>query len=109
MPTPASESPEITILITAHNEAERVPASLQAISMQDYPMERVEIILTIGLAVIRSSGVKRGVQPVPQVFRVGVIDSYFENARRRSRLQLARIGRSAGALVVKDDPGTRMG
>lgn len=37
--------PQITVLITAHNEAERIESCLEAIMSQDYPMERVEILL----------------------------------------------------------------
>src|SRR5688500_1018577 len=37
--------PEITVLITAHNEAERIQPCLRSVMAQDYPMERVEILL----------------------------------------------------------------
>ena len=37
--------PEITVLIAAHNEAERIEGCLHAVLEQDYPMERVEIVL----------------------------------------------------------------
>lgn len=40
-----SLQPEQTILITAHNEADNIQSCLHAILEQDYPMERVEILL----------------------------------------------------------------
>lgn len=43
-PPPTTE-PQISVLITAHNEADRIQSCLQAIINQDYPMERVEILL----------------------------------------------------------------
>jgi cellulose synthase/poly-beta-1,6-N-acetylglucosamine synthase-like glycosyltransferase len=36
---------EITVLVTAHNEVGRIQPCLRAIVNQDYPMERVEILL----------------------------------------------------------------
>lgn len=36
---------EITVLITAHNEAERIESCLRWLMLQDYPMERVEILV----------------------------------------------------------------
>lgn len=36
---------EITVLVTAHNEARRIQPCLRAIMEQDYPMERVEILV----------------------------------------------------------------
>lgn len=36
---------EVSVLVTAHNEAERIQPCLRAILEQDYPMERVEIVL----------------------------------------------------------------
>jgi cellulose synthase/poly-beta-1,6-N-acetylglucosamine synthase-like glycosyltransferase len=42
---PRVQPPEISVVVTAHNEAERIAACLSAIAKQDYPMERVEIIL----------------------------------------------------------------
>jgi cellulose synthase/poly-beta-1,6-N-acetylglucosamine synthase-like glycosyltransferase len=53
-PTPAEpptphpvESPpiEVTVLITAHNEEETIQSCLRAMMAQDFPMERVEILL----------------------------------------------------------------
>ena len=41
----ARSEPEITVLITAHNEAERIESCLRAVMSQDYPMERVEVLL----------------------------------------------------------------
>ena len=37
--------PEITILIAANNEARSIGACLQSIAAQDYPMERVEVLI----------------------------------------------------------------
>lgn len=43
---PSSTSPpQITVLIPAHNESENIQACLRAIQAQDYPMERVEVVL----------------------------------------------------------------
>ena len=41
----STPKPEITVLITAHDEAEHIQGCLQSIMAQDYPMERVEILL----------------------------------------------------------------
>jgi cellulose synthase/poly-beta-1,6-N-acetylglucosamine synthase-like glycosyltransferase len=40
-----NDRPEITVLITAYNEAENIAGCLRALDEQDYPMERVEIVL----------------------------------------------------------------
>ena len=45
------------------------------------PQEWIEVILAMRLAVTRRSHVKRGIQAVPQVFRIGVINGYFEWVR----------------------------
>jgi cellulose synthase/poly-beta-1,6-N-acetylglucosamine synthase-like glycosyltransferase len=37
--------PELTVLITAHNEEETIQSCLRAVVSQDFPMERVEILL----------------------------------------------------------------
>ncbi len=42
---PPAPDPQVTVLITAHNEAESIQACLHAILGQDYPMERVELLL----------------------------------------------------------------
>lgn len=39
------QTPEVTVLITAHNEAEQIEPCLHAILEQNFPMERVEILL----------------------------------------------------------------
>lgn len=44
MPT-ANTNPEITILIVANNEVRSIGACLQSIAAQDYPMERVEVLI----------------------------------------------------------------
>lgn len=36
---------EITVLVTAHNEADRIQPCLRAIMDQDYPIERIEILV----------------------------------------------------------------
>ena len=41
----APQIPELSILITAHNEAEVIEATLESIRNQDFPMERVEVLL----------------------------------------------------------------
>jgi cellulose synthase/poly-beta-1,6-N-acetylglucosamine synthase-like glycosyltransferase len=41
----ATSQPELTVLITAHNEADRIQPCLHAIAEQDYPLERIEILL----------------------------------------------------------------
>jgi len=42
---PEATHPEITVLIVAHNEEKSIRACLRAIDEQDYPMERVEVVL----------------------------------------------------------------
>ncbi len=44
-PPPPPPEPQVTVLVTAHNEAERIEACLGAIRGQDFPMERVEVLL----------------------------------------------------------------
>lgn len=39
------DAPEVTVLVTAHNEADNIQSCLRAIMAQDFPMERVEILL----------------------------------------------------------------
>src|SRR5262249_16486295 len=62
------------------------------------PQEWIELILAMRLAVIRGSHVKRGIQPVPQVFRIGVINGYFEWDRLQSGLRLVRSCRFCGPI-----------
>ena len=45
MNEPATPKPEVTVLLIAHNIADQLDACLRSVLNQDYPMERVEILL----------------------------------------------------------------
>jgi len=98
--------PEITVLIAAHNEAERIEGCLHAVLEQDYPMERVEIVLVDDrstddtAARARRLGIER--------LRVLRIDEAPANLTARQAALDRGLIEARGEIVLITDAGARV-
>jgi cellulose synthase/poly-beta-1,6-N-acetylglucosamine synthase-like glycosyltransferase len=106
MMTAAPTTPEITILITAHNEAERIPASLQAILAQDFPMERVEIILVDDRSTDGTADIARQLN-IPGLRILQLRDKPQGLTARQVAVHLG-IGEARGEIILLTDAGGRV-
>ncbi|MCL5269233.1 MAG: glycosyltransferase, partial [bacterium] len=106
MMTPENSQPEITIVVTAHNEAERIQACLRAIAEQDYPMERVEILLVDDRST--DDTVARAQEMGVTGLRVLRIDTPHATLTARQAALDLGITQARGEIVLVTDAGGRV-
>lgn len=98
-----AELPRITVLVAARNEAERLPAKLDDIFRQDYPMDRMQVLVVSDgsdddTVDVLSSYADRGVECVA-----------LEQRRGKEAAQAEGIRRATGDFVIFTDVATRIG
>ncbi len=104
--TPPAPEPQISVLITARNEADRIESCLHAIMAQDYPMERVEILLVDDRSDDGTADRARRLQ-LPNL-RVLRLDEPLPGlTTRQSALDLG-IRQARGEIVMIADAGGRV-
>ncbi len=102
----AEQQPEITVLVAAHNEAERIQACLNAIVKQDYPMERVEILLVDDRST--DDTVERALAMNIKGLRVLRIDTVPEKLTARQAALHEGMMEARGEIVLITDAGGRV-
>jgi GT2 family glycosyltransferase len=93
--------PTVTIIISAHNEGDRIERRLRNLLSLDYPLDRLEIILG-------SDGSTDDTAERARAFEsAGVIVEEFKNRRGKPALLNALVPRATGDIVVFADARQR--
>jgi len=100
------QPPEITVLITAHNEAEYIQSCLRSILSQDYPMERVEILLVDDRSNDETAARARTLDS--EALRVLRIDNPPEKLTARQAALDLGFREARGEVVLVTDAGGRV-
>jgi hypothetical protein len=93
--------PSVTIIVSAHNEGERIERRLRNLLSLDYPADRLEIIL--GSDGSTDDTVERARAFEPE----GVVVAEFSNRRGKPALLNALVPRAKGEIVVFADARQR--
>ena len=93
--------PSVTIIVSAHNEADRIERRLRNLLSLDYPADRLEIIL--GSDGSTDDTVERARAFEPE----GVVVAEFSNRRGKPALLNALVPRAKGDIVVFADARQR--
>lgn len=104
--TPPTPDPQISVLITAHNEADRIESCLHAVMAQDYPMERVEILLVDDRSDDGTADRARRLHPAN--LRVLRLDEAVTGMTTRQSALDMGIREARGEIVMIADAGGRV-
>jgi biofilm PGA synthesis N-glycosyltransferase PgaC len=94
---PQPISPEVTILVVAHNEAERIRSRLENLLALDYPREQLEIVLASDGSTDDTAERAREYEPA------GVTVIAFETRRGKSAVLDDLVPKARGEIVVLAD------
>jgi len=98
----SDELPVLTLIVTVHNEIERIGAKLADLANQDYPHDRLEVIVASDAS---SDGTDEQVQAWASR---GVRLLRVEERRGKEYAQSRAIAAAEGEILVFSDVGTRM-
>jgi len=100
-----NELPLVTVLIPARNEASDIEGCLAAVAAQDYPVNRIEIIVVDGGSEDGTADVARRVLGRWGFGSTAVVDN--RGATAPSNLNMG-LGRAAGSILCRVDARTRI-
>ncbi len=99
--TSSSDWPALTVLLTVHNEAAEIRARLQDLLDQDYPRERLQILVASDGSTDQTDALVESLaEPAITLFRA-------EGGVGKTATQNLAMAQVRGALVVLTDAGTR--
>ena len=77
----AGASPLVSLILPIRNEAHYIARSLGAVLAQDYPADRMEILVADGMSTDGTREIVKSIEAAPRVFRSLTIPA--ESRRRR--------------------------
>jgi cellulose synthase/poly-beta-1,6-N-acetylglucosamine synthase-like glycosyltransferase len=98
--------PELTVLVTAHNEEETIGPCLRAVMAQDFPMERVEILLVDDRSTDATVERSRGLG-IASLRVVSIADRPSKLTARQTALDLG-LREARGEIVLITDADGRV-
>ena len=101
-PPSTAELPQVTLIVTAYNEEQRIRAKLENSLALDYPADRLEILVASDGSTDATDGIvaeyaERGVRLVPLAIRGG-----------KEAAQKEAVAQSQGEILVFSDVATRL-
>ncbi len=98
--TTQADYPLVTVIMPVYNEAAFIARSLGAVLAQDYPSERLEVLIADGMS---QDATRQIIQGLPNAQRVRIID----NERRLQAAGMnAALPHANGAIIVRVDGHT---